>query len=189
MQDKWILVDPTLHVNSKETLPLDCISLQTVLSKCLGPISQWMDRLRVSKESGYNVIHFTPIQELGGSKSSYSLYDQLQLNHQFNEPGSKKQATFDDVKNVLDQMKKEWKVIPIVDIVLNHTASNSKWISDHPECVYNVCNSPHLRPAFLLDRLLWHFSCDIADGKYIERGIPPEVNNDHHIHLIGELLR
>ena len=41
-------MDPVLYVNSTETIPLDCVSLQTVLSKSLGPLSEWYDRLRVS---------------------------------------------------------------------------------------------------------------------------------------------
>lgn len=89
----------------------------------------------------------------------------------------------------MDLMREDWGVLSIVDIVLNHTANNSEWLWKHPECAYNVDNSPHLKPAFLLDRLLWYFSCDIAEGKYSSRGIPPEVNTEHHIHLIGEILR
>ena len=41
-------VDPVLKVNKEETIPLECVSLQTVLSKCLGPLTEWYDRLKVS---------------------------------------------------------------------------------------------------------------------------------------------
>ena len=41
-------VDPILRVNKEETIPLECVSLQTVLSKCLGPLTEWYDRLMVS---------------------------------------------------------------------------------------------------------------------------------------------
>ena len=43
-------MDPVLKVNSSETIPLECVSLQTVLSKSLGPLEEWSDRLRVSTQ-------------------------------------------------------------------------------------------------------------------------------------------
>ena len=43
-------MDPVLNVNSSETIPLECVSLQTVLSKSLGPLEEWSDRLRVSTQ-------------------------------------------------------------------------------------------------------------------------------------------
>ena len=86
-------------------------------------------------------------------------------------------------------MRSEWKVMSIVDVVLNHTANNSPWLWDHPECSYNLENSPHLKPAFLLDRTLWHFSCQVADGQWSADGLPAEVNCEYHIHRIGDILR
>ena len=39
--------------------------MQTVLAKNLGPVAEWEARLKVSAESGFNFLHFTPLQELG----------------------------------------------------------------------------------------------------------------------------
>lgn len=77
----------------------------------------------------------------------------------------------------------------VVDVVLNHTANNSPWLWNHPECAYNLENSPHLKPAFLLDRALWHFSCQVADGLWASEGLPANVNSEDHVQCIGNLLR
>lgn len=62
-------------------------------------------------------------------------------------------------------------------------ATNSRWIQDHPESAYNLVNSPHLKPAWVLDRALWHLSCDVAAGRYRDRGVPALIENEHHMHV------
>ncbi len=42
-------------------------------------------------------------------------------------------------------METEWGVLSLCDIVLNHTAKESKWIRAHPEATYNCNNCPHMR--------------------------------------------
>ncbi|KAM4722100.1 glycogen debranching enzyme [Rhinophrynus dorsalis] len=185
--DGYIVVDPILRVgNDNHVLPLDCITLQTFLSKCLGPFDEWEDRLRVAKESGYNMVHFTPLQTLGASRSCYSLADQLHLNPDFSRPG--KTYDWSDVGKLVEKMRTEWGMMSITDVVYNHTAANSKWIRDHPECGYNLVNSPHLKPAWLLDRALWHLTCDVVEGKYEAKGLPALIQTDQQLNSIRSIM-
>lgn len=67
------MVEPSLGY------PLDGICCITHITKLLGPLTEWEDRLKMSKEAAYNMIHFTPVQQLGGSGSAYSISDQLSV--------------------------------------------------------------------------------------------------------------
>ncbi|XP_070563768.1 glycogen debranching enzyme-like [Ptychodera flava] len=183
----YFIVDPTLYVGpEKDLLPLDCVCLQTVLAKSLGPYKHWEKRVQVARESGYNVLHFTPIQELGASNSSYSLRDQHALNPGFHHDGNK--PTHDQVGEFVEKLNKEWHMLCITDVVWNHTSFDSPWLKKHPECAYNLANSPHLRPAYVLDRILWHFTLDLIDGKWEHKGLTKHINDDNHLHIIRSVL-
>lgn len=130
----WLQCAGALRVGAggREALRVEALACQTVLAKCLGPLARWEDTLRVAKESGYNMIHFTPIQELGASNSSYSLADQLKLNPAFGAD-----ASFADVENLLTKLRCEWHMASMCDVVLNHTANETPWLALHPEATYN----------------------------------------------------
>ncbi|XP_035993698.1 glycogen debranching enzyme isoform X1 [Fundulus heteroclitus] len=183
----YIVVDPVLRVGEdNHVLPLDCITIQTYLSKCLGHLDDWPDRLRVAKESGYNMIHFTPLQTLGESRSCYSLADQLTFSPEFSPDG--KSYTWEDVGGLVEKLRTEWNMVSITDVVYNHTAANSVWIKEHPECGYNLVNSPHLRPAWVLDRAVWHLTTRVADGRYKEKGLPPDIISESHLNALRSVF-
>ena len=183
----YFLVDPTLSVGTNDDdITLDCIQCQTVLAKSLGPLDEWEGRLRVAMETGYNMVHFTPIQDLGKSNSSYSIKDQLKLNPIFSKPGQN--YGFKDVENLVAKLNREWKTLSMTDLVFNHTANNSDWLFEHPECGYNLHNAPHLKPAYLLDRILAHFSMEVGEGKYKKDKIFPVV--DSHVQIqVSHIMR
>ncbi|KAL1140348.1 hypothetical protein AAG570_000280 [Ranatra chinensis] len=79
-------------------------------------------------------------------------------------------------------------MLSICDIVLNHSANESEWLGEHPECGYNLNNSPHLRPAYLLDWALHTFSNDVAKGLYEISGIPPNISTEDHLQAIKHIL-
>ena len=66
-----------------DRLPMDAICCQSVMPKLLGKFPEWTQRLQVSKESGYNMLHFTPVQELGQSDSGFSIKDQLKVDPRY----------------------------------------------------------------------------------------------------------
>uniref|UniRef100_A0A665URJ1 Glycogen debranching enzyme n=1 Tax=Echeneis naucrates TaxID=173247 RepID=A0A665URJ1_ECHNA len=183
----YIIVDPVLRVGANnDLLPLDCISSQTYMASGLGPLDKWLDRVRVAKETGYNMIHFTPLQKLGSSSCCYSIADQLELNPDFSPDG--KPYTWRDVGNLVERLRKDWSMVCISDVVYSHTAVDSEWIHLHPECGYNLVNAPYLKPAWLLDRALWHLSCEVAEGKYVDQGVPALIQNEHHINALRCIL-
>ena len=58
----YFMVEPRLGYGDDDPLQLDSIQCQSVLTKNLGTFDSWEDRLRVAPESGYNMVHFTPLQ-------------------------------------------------------------------------------------------------------------------------------
>lgn len=68
------------------------------------------------------MIHFTPLQTLGESRSCYSLADQLSLNPEFSPQG----RTYDwtDVGVLVEKLKTEWDMLCITDVVYNHTGES-----------------------------------------------------------------
>lgn len=62
------------------------------------------------------------------------------------------------------------------------------WIREHPECGYNLVNSPHLRPAWVLDRAIWHLTTRVANGYYKEKGLPADITNEKHLNVSKEVL-
>ena len=64
-------------------------------------------------------------------------------------------------------LKADHGVFTLCDIVLNHTAFNSEWIKEQPDSTYNCANSPHLRPACMLDRDEFSSLPVFCDGPYL----------------------
>ncbi|GAM23279.1 hypothetical protein SAMD00019534_064540 [Acytostelium subglobosum LB1] len=165
---------PELAINGR-TVPNDSIVLQTVLTKCLGPLSNWETHIAAASNTGYNMIHFTPVQEVGVSGSCYSIYDQLALASSLFEPGkapANEEARMAALDQVIKLAESKYGVLSMIDLVWNHTANNAAWLRQHPEASYNIDNSPHLKPAIVLDDALVQYS------KHIEGTVVSEVGLD-----------
>ncbi|CAK5035876.1 unnamed protein product [Meloidogyne enterolobii] len=154
----------------------------TFLTKLLGPLNEWEERLQVANKCCFNVIHLTPVQQLGISNSSYSIAEHDKLNPLF-------ESNFDELERLIRKIETDWNILTIQDVVWNHAAKNASWLQTHPECAYNLSNSPHLRPAYILDRALQQFSREISQGKWENRGIPALINSEIHLNSIYSILK
>lgn len=193
----YFLVEPDLGYSQEG------ICCQTYITKLMGPFEEWKTRLAVGRESGYNMFHFTPVQQLGSSRSAYSISNHLCMDSIYFHSGHASSetsvsytdatgtacqlqvdSTFVKLRDLVKELNREWGVLSVVDVVWNHTAFDTPWLMQHPEVGYNLVNSPHLRPAYALDMVLAEFSRDVAEGKWLR----PEVENEGDIHNICACL-
>ncbi|KAK9448060.1 glucanotransferase domain of glycogen debranching enzyme-domain-containing protein [Limtongia smithiae] len=133
-------------------LPLDALTIQSVVSKWMGPFSTWDDKLGMIRAKGYNMVHFTPLQYRGDSNSPYSIYDQHEFDPEIFTNG------LTDIEALVSSMRDKHHLLSMTDVVWNHTASNSAWLREHPEAGYSVKTAPHLHAAYELDEALVAFS-------------------------------
>ncbi|KXT15042.1 hypothetical protein AC579_4873 [Pseudocercospora musae] len=148
----YIDVSPSLHADNAP-LPLDAISIISVLSKFMGKYpTDFYRHLRGISERGYNMVHFTPLMQRGDSNSPYSIYDQHKFDPHIFTNGEQ------DIVDLVSNMEHQYGLLSLTDVVWNHTANNSKWLEEHPESGYNINTAPHLRPAYELDSALLQYS-------------------------------
>lgn len=142
----YFVVDPQLTLTSTETsgvkgrpatsLPLEGLVIESVVPKWMGKLSEWTPHLETISKSGYNMIHFVPLQYRGISNSPYSIFDQLKFDPSFFEDKDLKKSEDEQraiVKAKLTEIETKYGALSLTDIVWNHTACNSTWLWDHPE--------------------------------------------------------
>lgn len=181
---RYFTVSPCLAIN-REPLPLDSLSIFSVISKWLGPAGAWDVHMKYIAEKGYNVVHFTPMMHRGASNSPYSIYNQLAFDPEAFPNGTK------DVMEIVEKMEKDHGLLSLTDVVWNHTAHNSLWLQSHPETGYNLVTAPWLEAAYELDTALLGF------GEKLELlGYPAELETKADLlkvmegvktHVIGAL--
>ena len=125
-------------------LPLDGLSILTVVSKWMGPLDVWKQHFQEAKDRGYTMLHYTPLQERGESDSPYSIRNQMNYDPDLfggqrvgEEEGAKK------VEEILRVAREEYGLLSLTDVVLNHTANDTAWLREHPEAGWSL--GPSLR--------------------------------------------
>lgn len=114
-------------------LPLDGIAMLTVISKWMGPIAHWKRHFHEAGDRGYTMLHWTPLQVRGASDSPYSIKDQKNYDLRIFDTAVEPSTAASIVEDTLRVAKEEYGLLSLTDVVLNHTASDSVWLVDHPE--------------------------------------------------------
>ncbi|EAZ63299.2 glycogen debranching enzyme [Scheffersomyces stipitis CBS 6054] len=164
-------VPPALYING-EYVAFNALNVETVVSKWVGSLSNWETFFTRVADKGYNMIHFTPLQERGSSDSPYSIYDQLQYDPKIFKDNS-------EAISVIKKLLANHGLLSLTDVVWNHTADNSEWLREYPDSGYNAETAPHLTAAIELDASLLEFSRNLKS-----LSLPTEINNEHDLHLV-----
>ncbi|ODV77006.1 glycoside hydrolase family 13 protein [Suhomyces tanzawaensis NRRL Y-17324] len=171
----YFTVPPNLNING-EFVAFNAVNIETVVSKWVGPLANWDDFFANVAKKGYNMIHFTPLQERGESQSPYSIYDQLRFDPEIFDSNDQAAKT---VSSVLGKHG----LLSLTDVVWNHTANNSAWIRDAPDAGYNAETAPHLTSAIELDEALLKFSEDLES-----LGLPTDIKSEGDIKTLVEAI-
>ena len=125
-------------------------------------MAEWDPYFDYCQKSGFNMVHFTPLQPRGFSNSPYSIANQIDLSDDLFPRAMDPNEKFNHLTAVMDEMRAKHQLSAMIDIVWNHTSSDSMWLRDHPEAGYNMDNSPHLKCAYDLDELILWFSANLS---------------------------
>ncbi|KDR65730.1 hypothetical protein GALMADRAFT_81520 [Galerina marginata CBS 339.88] len=183
------ILDSTLHVlptgegavikNEIVNLPLNGLSIVTLVSKWMGPLENWTKHFTEAKERGYTMLHYTPLQERGESDSPYSIRDQLKYDASLFGDDLSQQAGKKKIEETLKVAREEYGLLSLTDVVLNHTANDSPWLVEHPEAGFSPANTPHLTPALELDSAIVDFS-----GSLSKNGLPTVISSETDLNTI-----
>jgi glycogen debranching enzyme len=184
----WIVVHPRLETPNK-TLKAESLTMQTVYPRCLGKVKNWPKVIDSQAKLGYNAIHFVPIQKYGSSGSMYSLRNQISIDDcYYDDPGLPDEERIEQVYEAIKEINDKSDMLCFIDIVLNHTATDSDWLLEHPDGAYNLHNCPFFKVAWEFDKFLAEFSRLYAEKKVPECQYAPYIGNESDLRAVINAL-
>jgi starch synthase (maltosyl-transferring) len=97
----------------------------------VGPLPRWGEHFTRAAAMGFDWVFVNPIQELGASRSLYSIADYFRFNPALLDPQSATPPA-DQVRQMVAQARASGLKM-MIDLVINHSAIDSKLTSEHPE--------------------------------------------------------
>ena len=153
----YIIVSPEIYLK-KQKIKFKNIHSLTVLSKSIGKIYEFDKIFQEISNLKYNFIHFTPIQQLGETEFIYSIKDLNEINDIFFDKKLDNENKLKLFEEQLIKCNEYYGLGTLIDIVLKHCSINNPILISHPECGYNLVNTPWLTCAYELDNILQNFS-------------------------------
>lgn len=105
--------------------------LYNVFPLLAGPFSKWGPHLKRASEMGFNWVFFNPVQELGASRSLYSIADYFRFNGSLLDPDNS--APPDEQFRRMMEEAQAANLNVMIDLVINHCAIDSPITREHPE--------------------------------------------------------
>jgi starch synthase (maltosyl-transferring) len=96
-----------------------------------GPISRWNEHLTRAAAMGFDWAFVNPIQQLGESRSLYSISDYFQINPALLDPAST--ASPDEQVRAMTAQAHAAGLKVMIDLVINHCAIDSALTREHPD--------------------------------------------------------
>lgn len=139
-QAGYVIAEPRISLPQKEKkdslLPLDGLVVLSMVPKWMGPITEWANLLETVDYSGYNMIHFVPLQKRGVSNSPYSISDQLAFDDDVFDAKDQKKSNKERlaiVKKAIGNIYAKHGILSLSDVVWNHTSNSTDFLLHHPE--------------------------------------------------------
>ncbi len=149
-----------------------------------GPFSRWDEHFARAAAMGFNWVFINPIQQLGNSRSLYSIADYRQINPVFLDPGSP--ASPDEQCRHMVERGRAAGLKLMIDLVINHCAIDSPLTREHPEWFVRehdgrIANASCQHGE---ERVVWH---DLAQFDH-EHTPDPEGLYHHCLGIVEHLL-
>jgi glycogen debranching enzyme len=114
-----IIVDPLLLFENSRILPLDGICALTIIPKWMPDITQWPEFFSSFSKTGYNMVHFAPINKRGLSNSPYSINNQLEISNELFPTIISEKEKHLKMKETIEKIKKDSAIFCVTDVVWN----------------------------------------------------------------------
>jgi starch synthase (maltosyl-transferring) len=95
-----------------------------------GPFNAWQEHIERAAALGFDWIFVNPVQQSGGSNSLYSITDYFRLDRRLIDPNDEHSAERQLKKAIQVAERRGLKMM--VDLVINHCASDSALVKQHP---------------------------------------------------------